>query len=290
MYRARRGRHLRGNGAQAVISREGQVVEVTSQPLTVETLAAGLRSGGLAEGQTVLVHGSLSSLGWVVGGAVAVIEALLLVLGPRGTLVMPSHTPENTEPSAWKHPPVPKEWWQLIRDSMPPFEPKKSPTRGMGKIAESFRSWPGVSRSDHPVTSFAALGPNAGLITRDHDLEGGLGEHSPLGRLYELDAHVLLLGVNHDSNTSLHLAEARSWNARRRYEETGSAVIRDGMRQWVRYRQLDGNDEDFPALGLDFEAQGSVGVWDLGMARVRFMRQRELVDFGVSWLEENRKG
>ena|SRR5690625_2528350 len=180
---------------------EARVVAASPRPLTVARLLEEFRRIGLHKGQTVLAHGSLSSLGWVAGGPVAVIEALLAALGPTGTLVMPSHSAENTEPSTWGNPAVPEVWWPIIRSEMPPFEPAKTPTRGMGRIAEAFRTWPGSVRSNHPTTSFTALGPHARAITEDHALEEAFGERSPLARLYDLDGYVLLLGVGHDSNS-----------------------------------------------------------------------------------------
>ena len=83
---------------------EARVVAASPRPLTVARLLEEFGRIGLRKGQTVLVHGSLSSLGWVAGGPVAVIEALLAALGPTGTLVMPSHSAENTEPSTWGNP------------------------------------------------------------------------------------------------------------------------------------------------------------------------------------------
>ena len=56
---------------------EKNVVHNTSTPLTVLSLTEELRTCGLVEGQTVLVHMAMSKLGWVIGGAEAVILALL---------------------------------------------------------------------------------------------------------------------------------------------------------------------------------------------------------------------
>lgn len=267
---------------------EADTVQATARPLTVDTLAEDLRACGLARGQTVLVHSALSKLGWVCGGPVALIEALLQVLGETGTLLMPAHSSDDSEPSAWRNPSVPESWWPVIRASMPAFDPAKTPTRGMGRVPELFRTWPGVRRSLHPTASFAALGPHSAFITEDHSLEDALGDASPLGKLYALDGYVLLLGVGHGNNTSLHLAETRA-RISKTYVDEGSAVLVGGVRQWVKYRRLDWDDADFGALGKAYEEVYGVPIHKIGQAEARFFKQRPLVDWAIEWLEAHRR-
>ena len=80
----------------------------------------------------------------------------------------------------------------------------------MGAVAEMFRKWPGTLRSDHSARSVAANGKYAEYLTTGHDLSNIFGEGSPIGKLYELDGYVLLIGVGYDKNTSLHLADVRA--------------------------------------------------------------------------------
>ncbi|OSC63358.1 AAC(3) family N-acetyltransferase, partial [Streptomyces sp. 4F] len=76
---------------------------------------AGLRELGVRSDDTLLVHSSLSSLGWVCGGPVAVVQGLLDALGPDGTLVVPTQTGDLSDPALWQNPPVPREWWDTVR-------------------------------------------------------------------------------------------------------------------------------------------------------------------------------
>ena len=129
---------------------EGQVVDKTKALATVESLQTDFKALGIEKGMVLLVHSSLSAVGWVCGGAVAVILALQEVLGKTGTLVMPTHSTDLSDPSQWKNPPVPESWWQTIRETMPAYDPDLTPTRSMGKIAETFRKQ--NERSSHART------------------------------------------------------------------------------------------------------------------------------------------
>ena len=96
-------------------------------PFTRENRISDLGALGLVAGDTVLVHSSLSAIGYVVGGAQAVVLALLDVLGAEGTLVVPTHSGDLSDPSRWEDPPVPVDWWPVIRETMPAFDASLTP-------------------------------------------------------------------------------------------------------------------------------------------------------------------
>lgn len=156
------------------------IVAATQLPNTVETITNDLKASGIEKGMTVIIHSSLSSLGWVSGGAVAVVDALMNVITEEGTIIMPTQTSDLSDPKDWSRPAVPENWWQMIRDHVPAFDPNVTPTRGMGQIVECFRTYPNVKRSNHPLNSFAAWGKHAESITKEHALSMSLGENSPL--------------------------------------------------------------------------------------------------------------
>jgi aminoglycoside 3-N-acetyltransferase len=269
---------------------EANIIENTKGlPATSQSIEEDLVLLGIQPGNTLLVHSSLSALGWVCGGAPAVIIALVKALGSTGTLVMPTHSTQLTDPATWTSPPVPASWWRTIRETSPPYDPTITPTRGMGAIAEAFRSWPGTMRSRHPLFSFSARGPRALEIISDHSTKSfGLGEQSPVARLYALEANILLLGVGFAKNTSLHLSEYRAAYPGKNLISEAAPVLVDGQRVWTTMQELDFDTSDFAALGQDFAAKGFVVIGRVAKADAYLMRAHELIDFGVSWLSDIR--
>lgn len=136
---------------------------------------------GVIPGGVLLVHCAYSQVRPVENGPVGLIKALRSALGPDRTLVMPS----------------------MLDDDDQPFEPEATPCQGMGIVADTFWRLPGVLRSDSPH-AFAAQGPQASRITAPHPIHIPHGLDSPVGRIYELDGQVLLLGIGQGANTAIH--------------------------------------------------------------------------------------
>lgn len=266
---------------------EAEVIDRTDEPITMEQIVTDLQALGVETGDVLFVHSSLSAVGWVSGGAQAVVEALLEAVGQSGTLVMPAHTGQYTDPADWEHPPIPEDWVETVRETRPPFDPERTPTRGLGRIPETFRTYPGVLRSDHPLYSVAARGPAAERIAGAHPYDYGLGPESPMGSIYDLGGSVLLLGTDHETNTSFHLAEHLA------DVETGEVtrrapVRRRGERVEVEYRDIELEVDDFDRLGEDFEAEVGSETGAVGEAETKLIDQRTLVQFAVKWFERNR--
>ncbi|ELY99853.1 aminoglycoside N3-acetyltransferase [Natrialba chahannaoensis JCM 10990] len=266
---------------------EADAVDRVQEPCTVSSLTEDLRYLGVESGQTLLVHSSLSSLGWVAGDAQAVVEALQNVVTTDGTLVMPTHTSQYSDPSAWSNPPVPSDWIETIREERPAFQPAATPTRGMGAISECFRTSPDVVRSSHPLYSVAAWGAEAEEIVDDHPLDHGLGEESPLADVYEQDGDVLMLGTDYSTNTSLHLAEHRA-DLDLGTSTTTVPVLEDGDRVLHDCEELETSTDDFPEVGAAFEDQHDYREGAVGAATATLLEQPALVDFATEWFEANR--
>lgn len=253
---------------------------------TPTSLKNDLAKLGIEPGMTIILHSSLKAVGEVCGGPVAVILALEDLLTEKGTLVMPSFNTNLTDPARWTSPPIKQSQLQTILDEMPAFDLDLTPTRKMGCVSETFRKQPGVIRSFHPHLSFSAWGRHAEDICGSHSLECGLGGDSPLARIYALGGHVLLLGVEHDRNTSIHLAEYDSRTNKSRITEKAPMIV-NGAKRWIEFDEIDLDNSDFQDIGAKFELDtGEVSCGSVGDAQAKFMSQPHLVDYARKYMSQ----
>ena len=269
--------------------KEKQVVEDTREPITKKRIIHDLQNIGLQSGDAVIVHSSMSKIGWVVGDSVTVIESIMDAVTDKGTVVMPAFTTGNTEPRGWNYPSVPTEWWSIIREEMPPFMVDISPVRGLGRIPEVFRKFPRVFRSNHPILSFCAWGKHAKELVKDHSLDQSFGLNSPIGKLYELDGKILLIGVGYDNNSSLHHAEVRANIPNIPRKDNSAAILVNGKRVWKTWNEIDYSDHDFVEIGAAYEESINYKPQLIGQAESRLLSMRDLVDFSARWMRDNRK-
>ena len=235
-------------------SGEAAAIKRTDAPLTHRGICEDLARIGLASGDLLLLHTGMSRLGWVCGGEQSVLQAVLDVLGDSGTLVTPGFSSQLSDPGNWSDPPVPEFWRPTIRDSMPVFDKAKSPTRGIGRVPEAFRKWPGTERSDHPGVSFLARGPLAGALLADHTLADTLGPKSPLGRMHDHDAKVLLLGAGYDACSCFHLAEHDLPGSAPQTVRYPASVV-NGRTLWTTAQEPQSYEQHFPCIGAVLDAQ-----------------------------------
>ena len=158
----------------------------TTPAVDFKQLVADLKKIGLKNGDDVYVHSSLKSIGWIEGGPASLIDAFLEVLGTEGTLLVPTHT------------------YCFTKRGVPPYNKHATPTV-LGAFPEAVRLHSRALRSDNGSHSSAAIGKNAEYYTASHDKAFAMGYDSPLNRLYCNHGKILLLGVTHKANTSIHL-------------------------------------------------------------------------------------
>lgn len=218
-----------------------------------------LRTLGVREGGVLLVHTSFRAVRPVEGGPLGLIGALQAALGPTGTLVMPTMTDGETV-----------------------FDPRSTPTEGMGITAEVFWRQPGVLRSTHPGGSFAASGPLAARICEPQPLSPPHGPDSPVGRVHSLDGQVLLLGVTHSENTTLHVAEALAGVP---YSVSHPCVVEDnGTAKTVLIAETDHCCRGFRVADDWLRPRGLQREGQVGNAHARLCNARDLVRLAVEHL------
>ncbi|MGZ8179912.1 aminoglycoside N(3)-acetyltransferase [Williamsia sp. SKLECPSW1] len=248
--------------------------------VSTEALADDLTRLGLATGDVVLLHSSLSSIGRVDGGAAAVIAAFRRVLGDEGTLVTPAFSgsvrdthreaaPGSTDPTLW-----------AARDAVPLFDPVTTPTDA-GAIPTAVLSAPDRRRSSHPQDSVAAIGRHSEFICGGQPLSFALGSESPFSRVVDLDATIVLLGVGHNRSSMLHHVESLLDAATRRHWVRRFPYLVAGERVWLEARDVGAdNGTHFPAVGAAFAAVSRSHRSDtVGAARTEAFSAREYVTF-----------
>jgi aminoglycoside N3'-acetyltransferase len=223
-------------------------------------LVGQLRGLGVREGGVMLVHTGFRAVRPVEGGPRGLIAALLEALGPSGTLVLPSWTGDDDSP----------------------FDPRSTPpAEDLGILPAVF--WPseGVLRSHHPF-AFAARGPQAAALLADplpvppHRLE------SPVGRVWEAGGQILLLGVGHEANTTLHLAEVLAgvtYGVRKHI-----TAVQGGVARRIAYCETDHCCARFALADPWLRARGQQREGIVGHGPARLMEARDLVSLALAHL------
>ncbi|MEO3808658.1 AAC(3) family N-acetyltransferase [Sphaerisporangium sp. B11E5] len=239
----------------------------------------------------MLAHMSMRRLGWIADGVETMLAAFRDVIGSEGTLVVPTFTSANSDTSreyANRTRGMTGSDLVRYRASLPPFDPETTPSLECGLFTEITRTQRDAVRSRHPQTSFAAIGSLAARLMADHDLSDHLGENSPLAKLYEKKARVLLVGAGYESCTAFHLAEYRYIPSPPR-TVYGCVIKTRGGRAWWQYEDVVLDDRDFAACGREMERFVMVARGHVGDAASRCFSLKAAVDFAGAWLRRNRR-
>ena len=240
-------------------------------PVTPSDLTRQFAELGVNAGQQVLLHSSLSSLGHVVGGADAVINALLDVLGPTGTLLVPTLTGhEGIGPDA-----------DVLYDMA-------TTPAWTGRIPETLRQRPDAIRSLHPTHSVAALGAGAASLTYGHeDTLSPCGAGSPYVKLAsQHTGRILLLGVGHESNTTLHAVEELAGVDYHLQSSPTRAIIHSGKEEIVRtfWPHAYGTPRRFDAIEPLLVERGAQTTGAIGASTARLVSAGALIEIGCTVL------
>lgn len=258
-------------------------------------LVRDLRVLGLEPGQVAMLHASVKAVGWIVGGPDVVLDALLEVLGPSGTLMMMVGTEDG---SYWMHR-WPEERQRAYREELPPFDPLRTRAyRGWSILTEYLRTRPGAVRSRHPDSSFAAIGPKAAWLTEDHPYQHGYGPGSPLARLVQADGRVLLLGSPLSDVTLLHHAEYLLDIPTKKTVRYSEPVLVDGCTQWIEMEELDSSNgiadfgvfDYFTPIVSGYIAAGGARSGHVGAASCHLLGAAGLVRYAVEWMRREYRG
>lgn len=222
------------------------------RPVSVNQLTQQLLEIGVQPGGVLLVHTAFSRVKPVEDGPRGLIAALRAALRPDGTLVMPS--------MSW--------------DDDAVFDRQRTACPEMGVVADTFWRLPGVLRSDNNH-AFAAAGPQATHITAPHPLDIPHGLDSPVGRVYGLHGQVLLLGVGHDANTTIHLAELLAGVRYRRQKYL--TILKDGQPVRFDYTEIDHCCQNFNRVDGWLETCGAQRTGTVGQAPARLAQSGDIV-------------
>ena len=232
--------------------------------LTQPTLTHEFQTLGVQPGDTLLVHSSYKALGGVEGGPQTVIDALLDVLSPTGTLIMPNFNFDFCKGMPW--------------------DVRETPSR-MGAITELVRKDPRAKRVFHPIYSFAIIGPQADYLTAER-YTSSYGKNSVFGKLRELDGKIMVIGLSYNDSMTFfhHIEEMEGVDYRYMKAFTGQVTDWDGTTREETFTMLVRDIERgvhtmVDPMGALMDDAGVITVRQIGEAKVSLMEANEVYAF-----------
>lgn len=272
----------------------GQVLHGSARTAETAQLARQLARLGVAAGDLLMVHASLKAVGPVAGGAEVIVRALLAAVGPGGTLM--AYT-------SWNCSPYDETLNDAVlsdeeRENWPAFSPETAGVyRGFGLLNAFLVRHPGALRSAHPDASMVAIGPLAAALVAPHELGQAFGPGSPIDRFIAHGGKVLLLGAPLDAVTVLHYAEAVAQIPDKRRVTCEMPLLGpDGGTRWETAEDWDtngildcytieGQPDAIERIARDYVTERRPASGKVGNAKSFLIDARDIVSYGVNWLE-----
>lgn len=232
--------------------------------VTPAAIVRALRAVGIKSGDIVVAHTGYTAYGHIPGGPVAVIRAFQKVLGPKGTLCLPTHSAGGL--------------------GGPPFEYATTPA-GTGSIPNALLALPGTIRTNHPTHSVGVLGAHAKALTDGVDVTIPVfGRDGFWGRFNAMGGKVVMFCGNNGPNTFLHGVDYWAGAALPDYL---AHVIENGQRREVRVLGMPFHADSFKHIYKVAYAEGLVLEAPLGKAKVYGMAAQEMTRVGLKVVGEN---
>lgn len=181
------------------------LIDKTESPITKADFINAYEELGIKSDSLLEVHSSVSNLGYIINKEYDICDSLIETI-KDGVVIMMAHNGEFSDPSEWVNPPVPKEWHKLINDNRRIFDKDLFIPERVGKVAQLFCRYKGVTKTNHPITAMSVFNKTGDKTWLNHDLDERK-MINPLYKLMENDGKILFIGTDFYSCTSIHLTE-----------------------------------------------------------------------------------
>ncbi|MDT8336566.1 MAG: AAC(3) family N-acetyltransferase [Candidatus Izemoplasmatales bacterium] len=181
------------------------LIDKTKSPITQVDFINAYKELGIKSDSCLEVHSSVSSFGYIINKEYDICDSLIETI-TDGVVIMMAHNGEFSDPSEWINPPVPKEWHLLINENRRVFDKDLFIPERVGKVAQLFCKYPGVTKTNNPITAMSVLNNTDDKSWLNHDLDERK-MINPLYKLIENNSKILFVGTGFNSCTSIHLTE-----------------------------------------------------------------------------------
>ncbi len=235
-------------------------------------------------GDNIIVHCSLSKIGYLIGGVETLYRALKFRIGLSGNIIVPSQSIELSHPKTWRYPPLKKQFINKVSDGILGYDSQTTPVSpSLGVFCEYITMLKDTVRTQHPLYSFAINGKDSKKISKFQNLDLPFGSNSPLDWLYQNNGKILMIGTDFETNTSIHLAESKVFKAN--IIEEGK-IRKKGRDEWVKFKNVElGKYDDYTDIERIYlhKYMDFYKVKGIGNTSIRIFCLKSVVDFCIEY-------